>query len=110
MTIQTYCNSGGGVFIEQMKTDKTTVRKRLDLIDGNGNSTFPGVLTAKSNLKVNGNTTLSGDLTVKGTNILTKINELEAILQNHYDALLLLCQKHGMVDGNGTDGDKITPK
>ena len=43
-----------------------------------------------------------------------KINEYiaktDAILKNHYDALLLLCEKHGMVDGDGDAGNNITPE
>ena len=43
----------------------------------------------------------------------TKINEYiaktDAVLKNHYDALLLLCEKHGMVDGDGDAGNNITP-
>jgi carboxypeptidase C (cathepsin A) len=51
----------------------------------------------------------------------TKINSVEdiinqyvaktdAVLKNHYDAILLLCQKHGMVDGDGDGASNITPK
>ena len=40
----------------------------------------------------------------------TKIIEIENILKNHYDALLILCQKHEMVDSNTDDGDQITPQ
>ena len=39
-----------------------------------------------------------------------KINNVETILKNHYDAILLLCQQHGLVDSNTNDGDKVTPK
>ena len=41
---------------------------------------------------------------------LSKITEIENILKNHYDALLILCQKHGMVDSNTGDGSNVTPK
>ena len=54
--------------------------------------------------------TVNGNVIVKGTNILSKITELENILKNHYDALLILCQKHGMVDSNTSDGSNVTPK
>lgn len=51
----------------------------------------------------------------------TKINSVEsiiheyiaktdAVLKNHYDALLLLCEKHGMVDGDGDSGNNISPQ
>ena len=43
-----------------------------------------------------------------------KINEYiaktDAVLKNHYDALLLLCEKHGMVDGDGDGASNITPQ
>ena len=43
-----------------------------------------------------------------------KINEYitktDAVLKNHYDALLLLCEKHGMVDGDGDAGNNISPE
>ena len=61
-------------------------------------------------LDVNGNTSLPGELNVNGTNVLAKITEMETILKNHYDALLVLCQKHGMVDSNTNDGSNVTPK
>ena len=35
------------------------------------------------------------------------IAKTDAVLKNHYDAILLLCQKHGMVDG---DGDEAAPE
>ena len=55
------------------------------------------------------------------TTNLTKINTLneqfsdyiaktDAVLKNHYDALLMLCEKHGMVDSNTNDGDKVSPE
>ena len=40
----------------------------------------------------------------------TYIAKTDAVLKNHYDALLMLCQKHGMVDGDTNDGDKVTPQ
>ncbi len=67
-------------------------------------------LNILGSLNVKQNVTISGTLTVNGTDILAKINSMDAILKNHYDALLLLCQKHGMVDSNTTDGNNITPQ
>ena len=52
---------------------------------------------------------ISGDLFVKDTNILSKITEMETILKNHYDALMVLCEKHGMVDSNTGDGSNVSP-
>ena len=40
----------------------------------------------------------------------TYIAKTDAIIKNHYDALLILCQKHGMVDKNTEDGNNITPE
>ena len=37
------------------------------------------------------------------------IAKTDAVLKNHYDAILLLCQKHGMVDGDGDEGSNISP-
>ena len=60
---------------------------------------------------MNGGLKLSGELYLNNNvGVLAKINELENILKNHYDALLVLCQKHGMVDSNTSDGSNITPK
>ena len=67
-------------------------------------------LTTRSGVDLGGNTPIAGDLTIKGTNILTKISEIESILKNHYDALIELCEKHGMVDSNTGDGSNISPK
>ena len=63
----------------------------------NGAITVDKWFTTRSGVDLGGNTTIAGDLTVKGTNILTKISEIESILKNHYDALIELCEKHGMV-------------
>ena len=40
----------------------------------------------------------------------TYIAKTDAILKNHYDALLMLCQKHGMVDGDGDGASNISPQ
>lgn len=39
----------------------------------------------------------------------TKITQLEAIIENHYQALRILCEKHQMIDSDETDGALITP-
>ena len=50
---------------------------------------------------------------INDTKIENALNEYiaktDAVLKNHYDAILLLCQKHGMVDGDTNDGDKVSP-
>ena len=38
------------------------------------------------------------------------VAKTDAVLKNHYDAILLLCQKHGMVDGDGDEGNNISPE
>ena len=38
------------------------------------------------------------------------IAKTDAVLKNHYDAILLLCQKHGMIDGDGDGASNITPQ
>ena len=49
----------------------------------------------------------------KITNVESIINQYiaktDAVLKNHYEAILLLCQKHGMIDGDGDAGNNITP-
>jgi DNA repair ATPase RecN len=40
----------------------------------------------------------------------TYIAKTDAVLKNHYDAILLLCQKHGMIDSNENDEENITPE
>ena len=38
------------------------------------------------------------------------IAKTDAVLKNHYEAILLLCQKHGMIDGDGDAGNNISPE
>ena len=52
----------------------------------------------------------AGKWSWEGTKIDEYIAKTDAILKNHYDAILMLCQKHGMVDGDETDGDKVSPE
>ena len=47
---------------------------------------------------------------VETADLKTKITEMEAVLQNHYDALMLLLDKHDMVDSNPGDGSSVTPQ
>ena len=62
---------------------------------------------SSNNTKINNNTT-------KINNIETLINkyiaETDAVLKNHYEAILLLCEKHRMVDSNTNDTPNLTPK
>ena len=63
-------------------------------------------ITTDNSIDITSNTT-------KITGLQAAVNEYiaktDAVLKNHYDALLLLCQKHGMVDSNDSDGTNITP-
>ena len=36
------------------------------------------------------------------------ISKTDAVLKNHYDVLMELCEQHGMLDNNDSDGAKIT--
>ena len=38
------------------------------------------------------------------------IAKTDAVLRNHYEAILELCEKHGMIDSKQDDGDNITPE
>ena len=49
------------------------------------------------------------DISTMNAKINEYIAKTDAILKNHYDALLLLCQKHGMVDTNTDDGANVSP-
>ena len=75
-----------------------TIGRTLKLLDTSGNTSLPGTLTVNGNLRA------------KGVDILAKITEMENILKNHYDALMVLCEKHGMIDSNTGDGSNVTPK
>ena len=50
------------------------------------------------------------EVIVYDMNITAKMKELETILKNHYDALMLLLEKHDMVDSNTGDGSNVTPQ
>ena len=55
------------------------------------------------------NLDVTGNLRANNVDILAKITEMETILKNHYDALMVLCEKHGMIDSNTGDGSNVTP-
>ena len=42
------------------------------------------------------------------SNVDAKIKELETVLKNHYDALILLLEKHDMVDTDTSDGSNVS--
>ena len=70
--------------------------------------TFEQGLTAAKTATFKGDVTMNTNLTIQGTDILAKITQMEAILQNHYQALMLLLEKHDMVDTDTTDENNIT--
>jgi hypothetical protein len=67
-------------------------------------------LIVDENATVRKNLNVKTSLTLNGWDVETKIKELETILQNHYQALMLLLEKHDMVDTNTGDGSNITPQ
>ena len=46
---------------------------------------------------------------LNGTDINSFIANTNAVLKNHYDALLIILDKLNMTDGDKTDGSKVTP-
>jgi hypothetical protein len=102
------------------KVDKTIRLGNLKLIAADGNSTVVQAVngmtccaysTNDDTVRFASNVWVpTSKLTVGNLNITTKINDIENILKNHYQALLTLCQEHGMVDSNTSDGNKITPE
>ena len=98
----------------RVEDNENVLANHYEALDAVCNAT----LTNISDIKRNTNAiTACGDVINEN---MTKINSVEtiinsyiektdAVLKNHYDALLLLCQKHGMVDSNTNDGDNISP-
>ena len=76
-----------------------------------------GGVNAEINLLKSQNVSYNDRITTNLTKI-TTLNEqfsdyvakTDAVLKNHYDALLMLCEKHGMVDSNTGDGDQVSPE
>ena len=98
----------------RVEDNENVLANHYEALDAVCNAT----LTNISDIKRNTNAiTACGDVINEN---MTKINSVEtiinsyiektdAVLKNHYDALLLLCQKHGMVDSNTNDGENISP-
>ena len=49
------------------------------------------------------------DIAILNTKINDYITKTDAILQNHYQALIQLCEQHGMIDSYEPDSPNITP-
>lgn len=75
-----------------------TVSMDSDLIVRNEN-VMAKINTVENNIKTLNATT---------EELQAKITQMEAVLQNHYQALILLLEKHDMVDTNTSDGSNIT--
>ena len=61
---------------------------------------------AEMNTKI---ASVQAQLSEVNTSLVNYMLKTDAVLQNHYDALLMLCQKHELIDNNTTDGSNITP-
>ena len=66
-------------------------------------------LNTHTHTTIDNELTVNGNVIVKGTNVLSKITEMETVLKNHYDALILLLEKHDMIDSNTGDGSNVNP-
>ena len=54
-------------------------------------------------------TALQATVAAQEAKITEYIAKTDAVLKNHYDALVMLCRQHELIDSNTGDGDKITP-
>ena len=83
----------------------------VDLKSDNMNAT---AVLSSHDTRITANTVNIGENLAKINQLTATMNEYiaktDAVLKNHYDALLVLCEKHGMVDSNTGDGDKVTPQ
>ena len=96
---------------------------RVKQLDISANNSIDGYIfyvdPASGDLMITLNDVLIGSYSIAAgkwsfeTKIEAALNEYvaktDAVLKNHYDAILLLCQKHGMVDGDGDEGNNISP-
>ena len=67
--INTYHDTMGGVFVDQYERDGKTRRNRVTIINGYGDSEFPGNTTVLKNFTAKQNVNIYGDLYVKGVKI-----------------------------------------
>ena len=102
--------------LKQFTNDISLLRTDVDSCFNSFNDAMMQiVMLNQANIKTQNS--LDGHITEASTKINTVesiineyISKTDAVLKNHYDALLILCQKHGMVDSNTGDSDKITPQ
>ena len=131
LEIATTDNGNEPIYVRQYHPNNV-LSHSATLLDANGNTSFPGNLSVGGTLTVSDmnvtevlenhydalnavcNATLI-NITDINTNaaaiatMQTKITQMEAILQNHYQALMLLLEKHDMIDADTNDGANITP-
>ena len=102
LLIATYSKSAGKWFFE---TDTSNIDS---VLENHGEA-----LNAVCNATLKNITDISTNHT-KINSVESIINEYiaktDAVLKNHYDALLLLCEKHGMIDSNENDNENISPE
>ena len=135
LEISTSDNGNEPIYVRQYKRNYVTgvgeLQREAALLDADGNTSFPGNLSVGGSITTNGidlnatitalqetiaaqHTTLSSQetkiLSLEADNALlaAKIPQMEAILQNHYQALILLLEQHNMIDTDSTDGANIT--
>ena len=111
---------------EEYETKITAIENNLETIQSSTNSvlenhaealnavcnaTLTNITDINTNsVKINTLESTINELRSKSDEFVEYIVKTDAIIKNHYDALLLLCQKHGMIDSNENDEENITPE
>ena len=120
-TKSTHTWSFAGVSLDSISSISDVLTEMRGLITDNSvsivnNDTKINAVVAKVTGIETNMSKLSSDVASLGQNYSTlsaQLNEYitktDAIMKNHYEALRLLCEEHGMIDSNVEDGDKITP-
>ena len=85
-----------------------------ELINLKGDNADTTAVLSSHDTRITDNALNIGENLAKINQLTATMNEYiaktEAVMKNHYDALLMLCEKHGMIDANTGDGDKVTPE
>ena len=93
--------SFGGVNVNNISTHQEVLENHTEALNAVCSATLVNITNISANsTKIN---------TVESI-INEYIAKTDAVLKNHYDALLELCEKHGMVDSNTGDGSNVSPK
>ena len=99
--IASYSNSSGKWSFETDLTETNTVlENHAEALNAVCNATLINITDIETN---------ATKITSVESIINQYITKTESVLKKHYDALVLLCEKHGMVDGDGDGGNNITP-